>query len=188
MSKLLRNWEEIAKVACEETKHALVMLTRLLEEHPECFRQGEDYELDQLSWRYILHAASKYHARNNDGELLSPQERIWDWHYCIQDATLDPSDRALAGIPFYAWGTGLYRNCLGPRPPQSIVDQLVQLNGKAHYGPIFLQYEGQRCIVGCIWYEYEDCQFEDGRFYHDPKKDGPHELALVPADVIAFDC
>jgi len=115
---------------------------------------------------------------------------MWDWHYYIREAVLDPADAVLAGIPLCAtWGNLWYReNGLGPRPPQSITDQLVQLNGKKLHEPIFLQYEGRRCVVGCIWYEYGGTQPEDGPFFHNLKEDGPHELALVPADVIAFDC
>ncbi len=194
MKKLLRNWEAVAAITCPETKYALAVcrdmdvLQRLVIAFPHCFREGWKGETDRFSWKRILDAANAYHSMQSESRPPHSDTPYMWLEYLLHDAALSPEDQDLAGIPVLAhWGTMWWGN--KTKVPKSIVTQLVALRGQKIQGPLFLEHQGVQCVVGCIWFEYGGTNPWDGKIFDiDPDQDGLHELALVPADVISFDC
>lgn len=191
--KLLRQWEQIAQVPCIATRYALAtcqdvaILPKLVIAFPACFREGQDTETDRFSWRRILCAAGKYHSMEN--ECGPPYKSLpYMWLQFLRDATLAKQDLDLAGIPVaHQWGTLWCGK--GTKVPDDLYAKLAAFNGTELSGPLFLEYQQVRYVVGCMWIEYGGDNPQEGKkFSLDPQEKGVYELALVPADVIAFDC
>lgn len=191
-SKLLRNWEIIAKIPCDATRYALAtcqhseLMRGWMHAFPGCFRQGSVDEVDLFSWQHILRAANRYRSRSTpDG--VDKTRTPYAWLGDLYDApALDDEDRILAGIPvFRAWDVPWQKK--QDFPPTDVTALIAAQAKNALKGPFFLEYEGTRCVVGYMRF--------DGSYAHEGQAlaghdimNGPFSLALVPAHVICFDC
>lgn len=192
--KLLRQWEQVAQVPCPATRFAIatcqdpIVLPKLATAFPACFREGRDNEMDLFSWQRILRVAEKHRAIEAEEARPPYIELPYMWLQYLADANLSEEEADLAGIPVaHQWGTTWWGE--GTKVPEDLFKQIAALNGKELHGPLFLEYQGVRYVVGCIWFDFGGEVPGDGEaFFMDPEEHGLHELALVPADLIAFDC
>lgn len=191
--KLLRNWEAIAKVNCRNTRYALsvaqdpAVLNRLATGFPECFREGKDDELDRFSWSRILRLAEQHHSASS--ECRPPYSSLqYMWHYYLTEERLAQEDQDLAGIPIAGvWSTLWYKYESEGSVPSDVILQLQQMQGQVLQGPIFIEYRGVRCVIGCIFFEYGCHELQAGKIFKVTDFEGLYELVLIPADVIVFD-
>jgi hypothetical protein len=191
--KLLRNWGPIAEVACQHTKYALsackdpAVLSQLAAAFPECFRAAADHETDLVSWQRILRIAEKHHGREREHHPPFP-ELSYMWFYYLKEAHLEKDEQDLNGIPVLAqWGTTWFGHGQHAGIPRDILSQLHAMKGATIAGPLFLEYQNTRCVVGCIWSDVNG-SLGCGEELTERFIDYLCELVLIPAHVIAFDC
>jgi hypothetical protein len=190
MSKLLRNWDAIAKIGCPHTKDALAMCTdqallwKLFGAFNDCFRVGDDNDTDRFSWKRILQAATELSMVVDNGGIS--KQIPYTWLRRIRSYVEPGSQWAdLLSIPvFESWrssaGHGFDGKFEESRPvPAEIVKQLKQREGHAIPVPFLLTYKETRCVVGDIDPSPTESEWNKRTFEY---------VTLVRAEVICFDC
>jgi hypothetical protein len=193
--RLLRNWDHIARVQCEYTRNALAMsesqemLRRLWVAFPECFRETKADETDLFSWQRILQYAERAEAANN--EERPPYAHLpYSWmQYIAKNHPGGGSSNCwpdLASIPVFA----SWFECKEEQVPDTLLTQLRVQYGKVLKGPLYLEHNSVRCVVGWIWFAGRSAMPGEGEIFDENEYpiENLEDLLLVPTHVIRFDC